>query len=65
MLFQPSWRVVLVSFDGFELPKKTPPMRCLDSLEPVCRDVEVAGAWSCVTEGGGLCCDVAEVFFAI
>ena len=55
----------MVSFDGFELPKKTPPMRCLDSLEPVCRDVEVAGAWSHVTEGGGLCCDVAEVFFAI
>ena len=51
--------------DGFELLKKNPPMCCLDSLEPVFRDVEVAGAWSCVTEGGGLCCDVAEVFFAI
>lgn len=41
------------------------PLHCLDSLEPIFRDVQVPGAWSCVSDGGGFCSTVAEFFLAI
>jgi len=35
----------------------------LDSLEPVCTDVKVPGAWVCVSKGGGFCSGAAELPF--
>lgn len=62
VLFQLPWRFGVLSCGRCHFPNQRLPVlfRCIMAC---CMEIQVRGAWTCVSEGGGFCSDVAKPFF--